>query len=81
MAGKVIEAFVWLHTSGRRASVYGACPWHSDAEKMDWAMACDGFTILHPDGTIGIGRPPFATREEAQAWVDANPRFSGMRQD
>jgi len=37
-----------------------------------------GWTVAHDDGTTGIGRKPFATKEEAQAWCDANPRFRGM---
>lgn len=40
----------------------------------------NGFTISHPDGTTGLGRGPFTTEAEAQAWVDAHPRFPGMSQ-
>jgi len=80
MAGKVIEALVWKHTSGRTASVGGAVPWAWRGEADQWKMEQVGFTVRHPDGTTGIGRPPFATREEAQAWVDAHPKFPGMSQ-
>jgi hypothetical protein len=80
MPGKVIEHMVWKHTSGRTASVRGACPWTRESEKADWALSFAGFTIQHPDGTTGLGRPPFTTREEAQAWVDAHPKFPGMSQ-
>jgi hypothetical protein len=43
-------------------------------------LESDGWTVAHPDGTRGLGRPPFATREAAQAWCDANPYFPGMSQ-
>lgn len=78
--GKVIEAKVWKHTSGRTASIQGACPWHTHAEAAEWHMVVVGFTTQHPDGTTGIGRQPFTTEAEAQAWVDAHPKFPGMAQ-
>lgn len=37
-----------------------------------------GWTVQHQDGTTGIGRAPFETEADAQAWCDANPNFSGM---
>lgn len=80
MAGTVIEAKVWRHTSGRTASICGAVPWHTAAERASWTIETVGYTIQHPDGTRGIGRAPFKTRDEAQAWIDQNPRFSGMSQ-
>jgi hypothetical protein len=39
-----------------------------------------GWTVAHADGTRGIGRQPFATEAEAQAWCDAHPHFPGMSQ-
>jgi hypothetical protein len=60
-------------------SVYSAFPrdWNADGA---WTLETRGFTIRHPDGTTGLGRAPFATRDEAQAWVDAHPHFPGMNQ-
>lgn len=81
MAGKVVEAMVWKHASGRTASVGGAVPWTCRADADQWKMEQVGFTIMHPDGTTGIGRVPFKTRAEAQAWVDTHPNFRGMSQD
>lgn len=80
MPGEVIPSRVYVHTSGRRASPYGSAPWLSDAGKAEWTLVDEGFTVRHPDGTIGLGRKPFTTAEEAQAWVDAHPRFPGMSQ-
>jgi hypothetical protein len=74
---RVIEAFVWKHESGLTASTRGACPWHGEADKPNWKMVNVGWTLLHEDGTTGIGKPPFKTAEEAQAWADAHPKFRG----
>lgn len=36
-----------------------------------WRQECLGWTIADDErGTVGIGRQPFATREDAQAWID-----------
>jgi len=77
---RVIEAKVWKRDDGRTASVYGACPWTSPGEKPRWSMVYVGYTVLHPDGTTGTGREPWGSREAAQAWCDANPKFPGMSQ-
>ena len=79
--GEVIEAKRYRHTNGRTASPYGAAPWTSEADRANWTLEVVGYTIKHPDGTIGIGKPPFPTREAAQAWIDANQHFRGMQQD
>lgn len=78
--GEVIESKLYVHTSGRRASPYGSAPWLSEAEKAEWTLVTQGWTVQHPDGTIGLTRAPFATKAEAQAWVDAHPHFPGMNQ-
>lgn len=86
--GEVIESRRWRHTgnalypaTNRTASPYGSAPWLSENERSAWTLEVVGYTIKHPDGTIGIGRAPFETREAAQAWVDKNPHFRGMQQD
>lgn len=43
-------------------------------------LVTEGWTVEHPDGTQGIGRKPFDTEADAQAWCDANPHFPGMNQ-
>ena len=79
----VIPSRAWRHTSGRTASIYGASPWTNPADKPNWALVERGWTTLNPDGTVGCGRPPCATQEEAQALADRlNARgFRGMIQD
>lgn len=69
MPGEVIPARSYVQAgTGRTASIYGSLP------------TGDGWTIQHPDRTIGLARKPFDTQDDAQAWVDAHPRFSGMSQ-
>ncbi len=73
--GEVIPCRRYRHPDGRTASIFSADPGPGfEVETIGW-------TIQHPDGTTGIGKPPFPTKEAAQAWVDANPHFRGMQQD
>ncbi|UTC28516.1 hypothetical protein GURKE_05140 [Brevundimonas phage vB_BpoS-Gurke] len=77
-----IEHFVWRHAvTGRTASIRGAAPWTSEADRPHWTREAAGWTVEHPDGTTGLARPPLATEAEAQAWCDANPNFPGMSRD
>ena len=68
----VVESKIWQHkTTGRRVSIYGACPWTSDAEKADWDLVSPGWTLFNrATNTVGCGRVPWATREAAQAQAD-----------
>ncbi len=62
-----IEAKIWLHTSGRTASIYGSAPWYSDKESANWSMKFIGYTIVDTStNTIGLGRKVMATLSEAQ---------------
>jgi hypothetical protein len=68
---EVIESKCWRHTSGRAASIYGACPWLCDAERPEWSLEVRGFTIRdNLTNTVGLGRVPWSTREQAQAFAD-----------
>jgi hypothetical protein len=73
----VIVSRVWVNTvSGRTASIYGAAPWTSPAGKAEWEMVSRGFTWEMDNNTIGCGRVPAATREEAEAFMaDWNGRL------
>jgi hypothetical protein len=76
---KVIESKTLVHKpSGRRVSPFGAVPWYTDEEAKEWELVSAGYTIAWDDGTVGIGRKPFATAAEAEAFIKANPRFGGM---
>ena len=68
----VVESKVWQHReTGRKVSPYGACPWMSDAEKADWELILQGWTLFDRQAnTVGCGRVPWPTREAAQAQAD-----------
>ncbi len=60
-------------TNGRTFSLFTS--WKTP----DAVIVEKGFTIKWPDGTYGCGRPPFATVEEAKAYLTKVPKnFTGM---
>ena len=62
---------VYLRDDGKRASIHGAVPWVSDAEKPRWTTVTAGYTVFHKvSGTYGIGRKPWDTLEQCQAWIN-----------
>jgi hypothetical protein len=67
---EIIESKRWLHSAGMTASIYGAVPWTSEADRQNWSMQVVGYTLLNTKaGTVGIGRQPFKTYEEAAEFV------------
>ena len=65
---EIIPAKRWVHADGRTASVYGAVPYTSEAEQASWSIQSVGFTIRdNKTNTVGLGRTPFKTIEEANA--------------
>jgi len=69
---EVIESKTWKRDDGATASIYGAVPWTSSSEEKRWKIVPRGYTVRdNVSGTVGIGKQPWATRAEAQAWVDA----------
>lgn len=70
MKFEVIELRQWRHTSGRTASVYGACPWTSQADAPNWEIVSRGWTVRNPHtGEVGACRQPFPTREAADEFA------------
>ena len=68
---EVIPHRFWEHTSGLKASLFGACPWTNAADKENWQVIERGWTWRdNRNGTIGLGRIPAKTREEAQELAD-----------
>jgi hypothetical protein len=65
---EVIPSRVWKNAStGQSASIYGAVPYQRDAAAEGWAIVDVGFTIRDKvSGTVGIGRLPFTTQQEAE---------------
>ena len=65
---EVIPARRWVNkVTGQTASIYGAAPYVSDADKVNWAIEESGWTWLMDNGTVGLGRIPAATKDEALA--------------
>jgi hypothetical protein len=61
----------WKHSSGRTASIYGSVPYVSEADKAEWEVVDQGFTIYwHGDGTVCYNGEPFKDEAEAQAFAD-----------
>lgn len=68
--GTVIESKRYKNVvTGATASIYGSCPWYTAAEEANWTVESNGWTIEWSDGTVGIGKKPFATKAEAEAWL------------
>ncbi len=68
---KVIPSRHWRNTKTQAtASIYGAAPYNSDADKANWVIEVSGYTWLNDNGTIGLGRMPAATLEEAVEIMD-----------
>ena len=64
---EIIESKRWVNSqTGRMASVYGAVPWTSAADKPNWTVETVGYTWRCKDGTVGLGRCPVSTYAEAQ---------------
>jgi len=80
--GQVIESRFWRHKGGAKASAYGAAPWTGmpGNEEKDWKLEPAGYTIVWSDGTVGTGRVPFKSREEAEAFLSRHwSRISAAR--
>lgn len=69
---EVVESKQWVNkTTGQTASVFGAVPWTRPSEKSHWSMESVGWTVRdNRNGTVGIGRQPWKSKAQAQAWVD-----------
>jgi hypothetical protein len=71
MRYKVIESKHWIRDDGITASLYGSCPWYSDTERSRWKVESRGWTIHDTKtNTVGLGRKPFITKEEAETFVN-----------
>lgn len=70
---EVVPNTFFRRDDGHTASIHGALPWHTEAEKGRWQSVTDGFTVYNPlTNEYGIGREPFATKEAAQAFCDTH---------
>lgn len=73
---RVLPYTFWRHKiSGRTASICGAHPACSNAERDQWELVTEGYTWETDQGTYGLGRVPAKTLEEAEAVMR---RFNGI---
>lgn len=66
----------WVSAAGRRASIYGALPWYTQAQRdaEGWRMVTRGWVPCWADGTVGAGRQPHGTLAEARAFYGAESK-------
>jgi len=70
MRYEIVKSRHWKHSSGKTASIHGAAPYYTEEEKQEWEIVDSGWTIYdYHFNTYGMGRKPFATREEAEQLV------------
>lgn len=67
----------WESNTGRTASIFGAVPYLSEQQKINegWKVVETGFVPMWRDGTVGGGRVPHKTLDEARAFYgqETNP--------
>lgn len=64
---EVIESWQWINIkTGQTASIYGAVPYTSEVDALNWRKELRGFTWRLDNGTVGLGRIPAKTRAEAE---------------
>lgn len=68
---KIVESKHWINKiTGQKASIYGAVPYTNEVDKQNWCIETVGFTWQLDNGTIGLGRAPAKTYEEAKEVMD-----------
>lgn len=79
MKYEVVESKIYKRDDGARASIYGALPWRSEAEKARWSVVSEGWTVRNPlTGQVGVGRPACNTYAQAQELADKLGRPSAI---
>lgn len=64
---EIVESKIWFNRiTGRTASIYGAVPWSTQAQKAEWSLETRGYALRFDNGTVGHGARPFKTRKEAE---------------
>ncbi len=70
MRYEVIESKVWIGPNDQKVSIYGSVPYTSEADKKLWSIKTIGYTVYdNVRNTVGVGRVPWKTKEEAEDWV------------
>jgi len=64
---EIIGSKIWRNkNTGAVASIFGAVPWTNPEDKRSWVIETRGFTWRLDNGTVGLGRVPAKTYEEAR---------------
>ena len=67
----IIPSRRWKNArTGVTASIYGSLPYVNEAQKAEWSIVQVGFTWQMDNGTVGLGRVPAKTMEEAVQVMD-----------
>jgi len=71
---EVIPSRRWKNSkTGATASIYGSVPFITTEERAFWSIVDVGWTVRNlANGRVGVGKSPWATKEEAEAWVAAD---------
>ena len=68
---EIIESRKWFNIKTEQtASIFGAVPYYSEADKPNWIIKATGYTWKLDNGTVGLGRVPAKTYEEAKEVMD-----------
>ena len=79
---EVIESKHWVNNStGATASIYGAVPWTTEKEKAQWKIETRGYTWRLSNGTIGLGRVPAKTMNEALEVMELFNNRGGLNEN
>ena len=63
---KIIESKRWINNITKHtASIYGSVPYANKTERQNWSIQVVGYTWQLDNGTIGLGRRPAKTIQEA----------------
>lgn len=69
----IVPSRYWLNEKTKtKASIFGSTPWSSASDKVNWTLTTTGYTIRdNRNGTIGMGKQPARTLQEAQIRLQA----------
>lgn len=65
---EIIESRRWVNkVTGQTASLHGSIPFGINDVNHNWVIETAGYTWRLDNGTIGLGRSPAKTKDEALA--------------
>ena len=62
----IIQSKHWKNSvTGATVSIYGSVPYVNEQDKVNWQVVIRGYTWQLDNGTVGLGRQPAKTMNEA----------------